>query len=371
MILHTFSLQNFRSFKEKKIIFSPQATLIIGNNAIGKTNLLEAIYLLATGKSFHAQKDIEMISYETEIARINGGTTTDLNLSIVLANNSQLVPSFKKIFQVNGVNKRWRDFAGNLKCVLFRPEDIDLVLGSPSLRRHYLDSVLEQVDWQYRVCNLAYQKGIRQRNKLLDKIRDGLAQQTQLLFWNQLLSKNGEIISQKREAFINFINDFLASDTKMKSIHHFVNLAIFYDKSVISQERLEKYLEAEIATGSTLVGPHRDDIKFEIRNSPALGFALVRPGKFETNRDLSLYGSRGEQRMAVLALKLAELAFITKKSGERPILLLDDIFSELDDQHRKDVYDLIFDQQTILTTTDEQLIPPKFYAKMKIVKLES
>ncbi|GAG41013.1 unnamed protein product, partial [marine sediment metagenome] len=188
----------------------------------------------------------------------------------------------RKLYKVNEVGKMWRDFAGILKCVLFRPEDIDLILGPPSLRRNYLDSVLEQVDWQYRVCNLAYKKGLRQRNKLLDKIREREAERSQLTFWNQLLIKNGQIITQKREEMIGFYNN------KTRSC-----IGIEYDRSVISEKRLEKYAQAELALGRTLVGPHRDDIEFQVK-SPSQR-AGRRQSKVKSKRNLALYGSRGEQ----------------------------------------------------------------------------
>jgi DNA replication and repair protein RecF len=343
VFLKTVNLENFRLFKKKKFSFDPQINLILGANTSGKTSILEAIYLLSTGKSFRAREEVEMIRYGQEVSSLKS-QVSGLELQITLTTGEvQGKRTRKKLYKVNGVGKRWRDFAGQLKCVLFRPEDITLILGSPSIRRNYLDSVLEQIDWQYRACSLAYQKGLRQRNKLLARIREAEAQPAQLLFWNKLLIKNGQMITKKREELIEFFNQYLSKEKKDKNtiLHLFVN----YDRSTITEKRLAKYAQAELALGSTLVGPHRDDFfisaKKKRQNSPQA-----------KGRNLALYGSRGEQRMAILELKVAELEFIRKKSGQQPILLLDDIFSELDKKHRKLVLKIIDSSQTLITGTE-------------------
>ncbi len=372
MILTNLSLTNFRSFAKKQLSFTPQVTLIIGANASGKTNILEAIFLLATGKSFRAGKEIEMICSGAELGQIQSkieqvGGEQKGNLEVMLTNGviqEKIVG--KKLYKVNGVNRRWKDFVGNLHCVLFRPEDIDLISGSPSLRRDYLDAILEQADWQYRACNLAYKKGLRQRNKLLSGIREGEAQKFQLTFWNQLLIKNGEIITQKRAALLEFFNNFLAACDRLYKDNHRVE--IIYDKSTINQARLDKYIEAEIALGVTLVGPHRDDLKFKSRPCSEM-VGAPDSENFDDSRDLTSYGSRGEQRMAILAMKLAELEFMHKKTGQRPTLLLDDIFSELDQEHREQIFKIIPNQQTIITATDAETIDGELHDKITLIRL--
>jgi len=271
-----------------------------------------------------------------------------------------------KIFKVNAVNRRWRDFVGSLKVVLFRPEDIEIVLGSPAIRRDYLDSVLEQVDLLYRQCQLVYQKGLRQRNKLLDRIREGQANRSQLEYWNRLLIKNGEIISRKREEMIDFFN-FSAKGGSTPDWQPSIfnkNLTIEYDKSAISPARLAKYAEAEVALGMTLVGPQRDNIKFKVQKGE-----FLRNARFKVQQDLALFGSRGEQRIAILALKMAELAFMEQKSEEKPVLLLDDIFSELDEEHRSEVLSLLDKQQTIITATETDLVQREFLDKIEVIEL--
>ena len=344
MFLTDLNLINFRSFKKKAFQFSSNTSLLVGQNASGKTNVLEAIHLLAIGRSFRASLEAEMINYNQEVCLIKSKLQDGQILEIILTNGDvQGKKVAKKLYKINGVSKRWRDFFGNLRVVLFRPEDIDIILGSPSQRRKYLDSVLEQVDWQYRAANIAYLKALRQRNKLLTRIREQEAYPSQLTFWNQLLIKNGQYISEKRQEFIEYLNSKLKDE-----------LEIYYDKSLISQARLEKYSQAELALGATLVGPHRDEIKFEVDGN---------------KRNLALYGSRGEQRMAIITMKLQELEFLFEKTKNRPVLLLDDIFSELDKNHRNKIIKIIPKQQTIITTTDINLIDKDLSDKIEVIRI--
>ena len=177
-MLTKIKLAQFRNFSEKEINFKPTTNLIIGNNGVGKTNVLESVFLLSTGKSFRAHKTEQMINNDQDLARVKGELADPkLELEVVLTRgqiNGQRCS--KKRYLINNVSKRRLNFTGQMPSVLFRPEDIDLVLGSPSLRRDYLDMVLEQIDWQYRRANLAYQKGLRQRNRLLKRIQEGKAQ---------------------------------------------------------------------------------------------------------------------------------------------------------------------------------------------------
>ena len=339
MKLKRIVLQNFRCFKKKELVFSPQTTLIVGPNASGKTNVLEAIYLLSTAKSFRADRNVEMIHWGEELARVTGEILNDEEAQLEVVITTGLINGAKapkKRCLVNGVAKRQSDLVGNLYSVAFRPEDLEIVTDSPGTRRRFLDEVLSQVDREYARSLLSYEKGLRQRNKLLDFIREGEAERSQLAFWDKLLCKNGEIITKKREELIAFFNEkksFLDTDVK-------TSLALYYDRSAISPERLERYKEQELLAGATLVGPHRDD------------FQIIQKGG--TDRDLSIYGSRGEQRMAALALKLCQLEFVESIKEIRPLLLLDDIFSELDEEHRQLVSGLLGQQQTIVTMTDEE-----------------
>jgi DNA replication and repair protein RecF len=329
-MLSDLTLANFRSYTKRTFAFAPATTLIVGANATGKTNILEAIILIATGKSFRADTDAEMVRWGAEIGRAKaiGG---EIKLEVVLTTGA--VGGRKtqsKKFLVNGIARRQLDFVGNLRAVLFWPEHLELITDSPSLRRKYLDGVLVQVDREYRRNLLSYERGLRQRNRLLDLINDGKAHHHQLQFWDQLLIKAGGYLTDKRAAFIDFINTYHIPG---------VTYHMEYDKSVISEARLEQYKDEEVAVKSTLVGPHRDD------------FLVTKD-----DLDLSKYGSRGEQRLAILWLKLAELEFIEKESGERPLLILDDIFSELDVPHRELVLDLLGQQQTVVSSAEEEVV---------------
>lgn len=372
-MIKNVALSNFRNFGKKELEFGKGITLIIGPNATGKTNILESLYLLSTGKSFKARIEEEVVKYDKDIARIRGVARDgepqgrgpelvsrrkgpgaderqdpDILLEVIITRGQidiggdrpEKAP--RKKLLVNGIPRRMVNFAGNFKVVLFGPQDLDLVTESPAIRRRFLDMVLSQVNREYRRSILSYEKGLRQRNRVLWDIREGNTGRDRLLFWDQLLIKNGDYISAKRNEFIEFVNS-----------HHPLsinNYSLSYDRSTISEGRLEQYKDEEVAAATTLVGPHRDDFIF-----------------YKEDRNLASFGSRGEQRMGVLWLKIAELSFIEEESGERPTLLLDDIFSELDEEHKKIVMDISERQQTIITSVDDNFT--KGLSKVEKVEL--
>lgn len=355
MFLTRLSLQNFRSYKKITFDFNRYLTLVVGPNTSGKSNLIEAIYLLATGKSFRADKDIELIRFGEEIARIKGSVEleekikTDLEIVIAIKESENKHSLFKK-FLVNDVSKRKADFISNFAVVLFSPLDLDMITGSPLLRRRFFDESLEQVDREYSRALDSYSKAVRQRNALLEKAREtGVRNKKLFEYWDELLISYGKVITQKREQLIAFFN---GQDKDVFSC------ALIYDKSVISKERLTQYEEAELATGVTLVGPHRDDLLIHMYDDV-----------LQTTHDLRFFGSRGQQRLTVLQLKLLQLDYIREKLGSSPVLLLDDIFSELDDKHIKLVLEIIGKQQTIITTTHEEFIKERF-KKADMIKLK-
>jgi DNA replication and repair protein RecF len=345
-MLKSISLQNFRSYKKTEFSFE-NSTLIIGPNTSGKSNLIEAIYLLSTGKSFRTDKDTQMLAFGEEVGRVKGKTEED-ELEIVLTNGmvGDSGSQYKK-FLVNGVAKRRVDFAGHFLSVLFSPQDLEIIVDSPSLRRNFLDEILEQVDRNYRVALIAYIKALRQRNALLELAREtGSRNEKQLEYWDSLVIQNGNIITSKREEFINFLN------VSAKDIFDFI---VEYDKSIISKERLSQYKQEEVAAGVTLVGPHRDD------------FSILMLSSDKTAHDVKFYGSRGQQRLAILQLKALELLYVEQVLGKRPTLILDDIFSELDENHIVMILEEIGKQQTIITTTHREFIPAKLLKSMKII----
>jgi DNA replication and repair protein RecF len=238
-----------------------------------------------------------MINFKQDLARVKG-RVDETNLEVMIT-NGQLggqTSQFKK-FLVNGVAKRRIDFVENFPAVLFSPEDLDIIVDSPSLRRKFLDNVLEQVDREYRLAIISYTKGLRQRNALLEDVREGRktlpAGRQEFEYWDNLIIEFGEKITKKREEFIEFVNN------ETKDIFDF---AVFYDKSVISKARLLQYKEAEVASAVTLIGPHRDDFSVSMFNNTR-----------KTTHDIKFYGSRGQQRLTILQLKMLELLFVEKK----------------------------------------------------------
>lgn len=351
MILDSISLTNFRNYSKANFEFSPQTTLVVGPNASGKTNLLEAIYFLATGRSFRARYDREAIRRGDAIAHLGGvidcrDGKKELELTIAANENGEKTSS--KRFKVNGVKKRLADFAGNLRAVVFSPEEILLVTGSPSRRRRFMDSVLVQIDREYARSLAEYEKVLRQRNRLLLMLREkgikgagGIKEQ--LEFWDERLMARGSVLSRKRREMLDYFNNWLAGRLKLVFLF-----------SLRPPSEKNRWREREIAAGMTLWGPHRDDFEFQV----------------EGGRDLSRFGSRGEQRLAVLHLKLAEFEFITQRVGERPILLLDDIFSELDESNRGQVLSLLSKQQTIITSTEADVINSKVKTRISKINLK-
>ncbi len=327
-MIKTLNLQNFRSYTKRKFEFSDKTTLIVGPNASGKTNIIEAIYGLATGKSFRAGTEHEVIRQSSLVTSVRGETDTN-ELEILWDSRER----FQKLYRINGVGKRQVDFVGNLRCVLFAPQDIEIVADSPSTRRRYLDSVLNLVYREYRVASRIYEKALRQRNRLLWRIRERLgASSEQLDYWDELLVTNGKIIHEKRREYLDF-------------------LGFPYDHSIVSAERLERYAQQEVAAATTLIGPQRDDLK-----------------NIKKDKNIKIFGSRGEQRLAVFDIKLGELAYVGKVTGEKPVLLLDDIFSELDHANRHKVLEIIPKQQTIMTTTDVHLVEKGYLKNVEVIQ---
>jgi DNA replication and repair protein RecF len=200
MHVHALTLSDFRSYKKHTFGFTTGATLVVGENATGKTNILEALMMAATGKSFRAVADRDVVRLGTELAKITAEVVTKNDTTSVSLYVTQGILQGEKApikkFLVNGISRRSADMVGTLKVVLFWPQDLDLITDSPSMRRKYLDTVLSQTDEEYRRSLVSYEKGLRQRNMLLDRINKQLATRSQLLFWDQLLIKAGGYITQ-------------------------------------------------------------------------------------------------------------------------------------------------------------------------------
>ena len=352
-MLKSISLQNFRSYKKADFQFDKK-TLVVGPNTSGKTTLIETVFLLSRGKSFRTDKDPQMISYGKDLARVKGFTKqnseqTALEVLLTSGEVQGRKTAFKK-FMVNGVAKRRADFQGFLPSVLFSPEDLELIIASPGLRRRYLNDALEQTDREYRFALINFEKALRQRNALLDLAKNtGRRNAEQFEYWDEILIENGQILTKKRGEFINYLN------REHKEIFDF---EIEYDKSEISEERLCQYKDAELGAGVTLVGPHRDDFIVYIKNSTK-------------GHDIKFFGSRGQQRLAVVQLKLLELLYLEKTLERKPMLILDDVFSELASGHIALILGIKNFDQAIITTTHEEFVGKKFLKDMSVIKLKS
>ena len=235
MFLKHLSLQNFRSYTKADFDFNRSTTLIVGPNTSGKTNLIEAIHILATGKSFRAEKEIEIIEFGKEVGRVRG----EIEAFSQVKHLEVVISRQVKKYLVNGIARRRADFAGNFVVVLFSPIDLEIIVDSPSLRRQFLDNVLEQIDKAYRTALVTYGKALRQRNALLELAQEkGLRDEKHFAYWDSILIEHGGIITKKREELIGYFNEH------EKEVFDFT---VFYDKSIMSKERLLQYKEAEVA----------------------------------------------------------------------------------------------------------------------------
>lgn len=337
MILDKLYLQDFRQFSQRTFSFSPRVNLLIAHNGAGKTTILEALYLLSTGKSFRAKKAVELIKTDCELARTFAllKDKTRLGVTIYLPANQQSSLS-KKTFSINKTNISSRRFVGNLLLSCFRPEDLRLIEGSASRRRDYLDVPLSLTSQLYRESLSKYGQILLRRNKTLLAIKLGNLPKDTLSYYDEQLLTLGKIISQHRQDYVDFAN-------QQKEI--FSQFTLNYQEKTLSEEKLAAIREREIACGFSLLGPQRDDLD--------LSFQF---GTKKHTGSLITYGSRGQHRLAVLWLKTVELAYLKAQTEQQPLLLLDDICSELDQQSKQIVQQLSLQQQTIITTTEDNVV---------------
>lgn len=345
MHLKYISLHHFRSYPKAQFAFHPQLTVIVGPNASGKTNLVEAISLVSTGKSFRTGKEKQLIGLGENVARVKGeivSATPDSDyrndedkIEIVLAENPQGL--LQKRYLINGVSKRRSALVGIMPTVLFTPLDLAIVSGQPLDKRRFLDEVLEQTDHEYASALQQYTKALRQRNALLDVAqKNGRRDEERFSYWDNLLIAAGSVLTAKRQIFIDYINK------KEKELFPFT---LLYDPSLMSRERLLHYKDAEVGAGMTLVGPQRDDILIE----------TIHPVSQEPE-DVKYFCSRGQQRLVALELKKAQISYLKEQLQTRPLLVLDDIFSELDSAHIEQILHITSDLQTIITTTHREFL---------------
>lgn len=329
-----------------------KVTLFVGKNAQGKSNILESIYFLATSKSPRAERDVQLIKKDEGYCIVEGeveegGERTKIEVTMQrIVNGVEENGLVEKRTKVNGISRRVLDYIGNLSVVFFSPEDINLVTGAPSLRRWYLDITLAQTDRSYKKAISVYCTALTSRNRVLKRIREGLSRIDELDFWTDQLIESGGVVSSKRQEFFEYVKSYLAEKD-------WSEFSYSYIPSDITAQRIKEYQSRELASGNTLIGPHRDDFIFLLKD-----------------QNLASFGSRGEQRTAVLKFKMGELGFVKKVKQSTPVLVLDDIFSELDLSHRQLVSELIFDQQTIFSALETENLPEGLQKVVKVVRVE-
>lgn len=393
MHLKHLSLANFRNYVRLELELPPGIILVQGENAQGKTNLLEAIYYLATARSPYATADRELINWlaeeeELTFARLVGQMQKDVALQrleiTLLKELASETDSYdlKKHIRINGVPKRVLDLIGQLNVVLFLPQDIDLVAGSPSGRRRYLDTTICQFDSLYCRTLRRYSRVLTQRNHLLRQLQERRGNLDQLRFWDQKLAEDGAHLVARRREVIAELEELAKAihleltgqdehlslryepSIRMPDTHYQIplelgserRLGIRYSESSLTESFLEQLREItreEIQRGMSLIGPHRDDLRF-----------------LAGGVDMRIYGSRGQQRTVVLALKLAEVKLLAEETGEQPIMLLDEVMSELDEPRRHYLMKAIdCSQQAILTTTHWNAYSPEFLAQATLLRV--
>ena len=389
MHISHLSLTNFRNYGRLELDLPPKATLLYGQNAQGKTNLLEAIYYLATTRSPHADQDSQLLNWDAaqlddpvvvgrlvaQVATKQGNQQLEMRLIQEQKNDRRSGGvSFRREALVNRRKVRLMDLLGHLRVVLFVPQDVQLISGSPAKRRRYLDITLCQIDPLYCRALSDYNKVLEQRNALLRQLAEGGGNRELLSIFDEKLVHLGSQVFTKRAAFLSVIAretqriyyEELTTGNETIRLSYLPRLQIEgagRAEDVSNLVSLGKWIEAnpeavserfnkvtavaygaDVGRGSTNVGPHRDDWRISING-----------------RSLGSYGSRGQQRSAILALKMAEIIWMTKITGESPILLLDEVVAELDEQRRALLLQYVQQSsQAILTATDPGMFTADF-----------
>jgi DNA replication and repair protein RecF len=346
MYLKTLHLRQFRNYQDQKVDFSAAKTILVGNNAQGKSNLLEAVELLATLRSHRMARDRDLIREGEAVSQINASLERDTGISdlaLTLRRNGR-----RSVALNSEPIRRQMDFLGILNAVQFSSLDLELVRGGPEGRRNWLDTLLIQLEPVYAHILQQYHQVLRQRNAFLKRHAETVpatSLQSELAIWDAQLATTGTRVIRRRDRAIQRLAPIAAAwhgsisgSTEMLQINYVPNVLVQTHPEEVQQAFLTKIHQraaAELYRGTTLVGPHRDEVELTINQTPA-----------------RQYGSQGQQRTLVLALKLAELQLIEEVVKEPPLLLLDDVLAELDLSRQNQLLDAIQDRfQTLITTT--------------------
>lgn len=363
MYIKSIAIKNYRNYEIMKLEFDQKLNIIIGDNAQGKTNLLEAIYVSGFGKSFRTAKDSDLVSFGKEIANVKIELQKDNGLLEII--EYRINDKSKKEFLINGVNiTKISELLGTMNIILFYPDDLKLIKESPVERRKFLNRELSHISKIYCADIIDYNKILFQRNELLKKILYKPEFRDLIDVWDEQLTDKGARIILRRKKFIEDLNvisrKIHADVTKNKEI-----LNVAYITTIKNMEnydtiksdlmiKLRKSIDTDIRRGYTSVGPHRDDIETTINGI-----------------NIKSFGSQGQQRTAALSLKLSEIEIIKNDVGEYPILLLDDVMSELDVNRQKDLIYTLMNVQTIITTTDIKNLLDDYINASRIIKIKN
>lgn len=349
MICNRIEVEHFRNIERASVSFSEGVNVLLGANAQGKTNLLEAIYVASGSRSFRAFRDAELVQFGSEYARVDMDFTAARPEHITM----KFTPGRRRLVEINK-NKitRLSDMMGRFRCVLFSPEHLELIKGAPAVRRDFLDNAISQLRPMYGVSLEKYEKILKERNALLKTaLEDRATFDKTIDYWSQALAHEAAILSRFRESYVRqaggyLVDCFRKMSQKTGAVEEVPSLAYQgsagladYSDLDVTKARYETLLrdnrEREIYAGTTLYGIHKDDLVI------CLG-----------GREARMYASQGQQRSLALALKLAEGELVRKECGEYPVFLLDDVLSELDFARRAYLIEEICDKQVIMTTCE-------------------
>jgi len=321
--VESLRLSHFRSYQTLEVDFDQQLNLLIGSNAQGKTNILEALYSLSTARSLRGASDEEMIQFDQEEGAVEGKVWREDGPEILRLEFRRGKP--KTLFMNGKKEKKLSSLLGRLPAVVFSPDDLFLVKGNPLLRRKYLDVTILQMDLGYLAHLQAYERALKQRNSLLKQ--KGIGLEDQLLVWDLPLSQHGAALMKRRQEITQRLGNF--AEAALKDLTGGLeNFEVRYEPQLMPEgnggelsnqilEALKKARREELARTITVIGPHRDDL-----------------GLFVNGKPLRKYGSQGQQRTGALALKLAQLSLLSEACGKAPLVLFDDVMAELDEKRQ-------------------------------------
>lgn len=364
MLIKTLSLEHYRNIEHLHLEASPEVNILIGENAQGKTNILESLFVLALTRSHRTHKDRELIGWDRDKAVIGAELSRklgDVRLHLVISGQG-------KTARINGLEqKKLSQFVGTMNVVMFAPEDLEIVKGSPGIRRRFMDMEIGQVHPSYLYHLQQYQRIVAQKNNYFKKAAPGGTNDVMLDVWNEQLAREGVKIIRSRQNFITKLQQWA------EEIHRGITggqeqLSVTYkpsvdcgdeeDETVLINQfmiKLSQVKEQEARRGMCLIGPHRDDLSFTVNG-----------------KDVFAFGSQGQQRTVSLSLKLAELELIRSEVGEYPILLLDDVLSELDRKRQSQLIETFRGKvQTFITTTSIDSIEADSLKDAKLFRVQA